>query len=575
MVASMVILIVMAALAYVTSSALVGVAFAKQRQTADQLLGKTMEQVRALPFSSVASGLSDNDSTVSSDGNISVSGSTWTYAGSNETIPHASVAVSPAQAPFLPHQTTTTLNATTYTIDAYPTVYSSASGAYRVTAIVSWVRSFKTGVSHQVSGQTIVYSPASGCLAANNHPFAAPCQPFLHATATSDTPKISIQAGSGWTGNPIAGIALAKASLTGVLDQTSLSIEQTSSALGTADSTAGLLHMTAGNDQTSGGVAASSSADNDPATSSAATNSATVSQGAGAVSSSSSGNSITLTPSTTDSGTTVSTAIASASPACTDLGGTTLLSSLPCGSGSISQSGTTMSAAMALAPNGAGLGSATLASIASQPAAKPTRVFAARLTSALGGYCTSTSGDGCVHAGAQRSFGTVALAGLPANIPGPTGWASASCNNTNALVSLVGYADSASTESGVSPASPAASQTGGTLYYWNGNGCTSKPVTWGSSAPTIAIPTIVANSSLGGSTTVTISGTVTLGATSTSTSTNSGCVSVCTAEATAASPVVASLNYVVVNNGTTIANLEMNVTLGDLDVTTSYQAAPS
>jgi len=38
---------------------------------------------------------------------------------------------------------------------------------------------------------------------------------------------------------------------------------------------------------------------------------------------------------------------------------------------------------------------------------------------------------------------------------------------------------------------------------------------------------------------------------------------------------VASLNYVVVNNGTTIANLEMNVTLGDLDVTTSYQAAPS
>ena len=65
----------------------------------------------------------------------------------------------------------------------------------------------------------------------------------------------------------------------------------------------------------------------------------------GALSSSASGNTLTLTPSTTDAGSTVSTVSASASPACIDLAGTTLVSSLPCGSGSLTQSGTTMSAA--------------------------------------------------------------------------------------------------------------------------------------------------------------------------------------------------------------------------------------
>ncbi|MBV8304458.1 MAG: hypothetical protein JOZ04_09635, partial [Acidimicrobiia bacterium] len=79
MVASAVILLVMSALAAVATSALAGVAFAKQRQTANHLLGRTMEQVRALPFQTVANGLSNSDTTVSSDGNITVSGSTWTY----------------------------------------------------------------------------------------------------------------------------------------------------------------------------------------------------------------------------------------------------------------------------------------------------------------------------------------------------------------------------------------------------------------------------------------------------------------------------------------------------------------
>ncbi|MBV8303579.1 MAG: hypothetical protein JOZ04_05180 [Acidimicrobiia bacterium] len=179
-----------------------------------------------------------------------------------------------------------------------------------------------------------------------------------------------------------------------------------------------------------------------------------------------------------------------------------------------------------------------------------------------------------MHAAAQRSFGTIALAGLPANVTGPTGWGGSSCNNTNALVSLTGYSDQVVSESGISPGAPTATQSGGTLYYWTGSGCSTKSVNWAGSPPTITIPTVTVNSGLGGGTTITMSGTVTLGATAITSNTPNGCVSVCTASATVNSPVVASISYVVHDNvGNTIANLALSVTLGNIAATTSYQAA--
>jgi hypothetical protein len=101
-------------------------------------------------------------------------------------------------------------------------------------------------------------------------------------------------------------------------------------------------------------------------------------------------------------------------------------------------------------------------------------------------------------------------------------------------------------------------------------------VNWGTAPPSITIPSVTVNSSLGGGTTITVGGTVTLGATETATNTNTGCVSVCTASATVTSPLVADLTYVVHDHaGNALANLELTVNLGDLAVTTTYQAAPS
>ena len=96
--------------------------------------------------------------------------------------------------------------------------------------------------------------------------------------------------------------------------------------------------------------------------------------------------------------------------------------------------------------SGASLGTTQLAAIA--PPASPTRMFTSRLTTPALGYCPTTTGDGCVHAGGQRSIGTATLAGLPSGLLGaaPAGWGSGA---NNYLVQLSGYSDSVAAESGV------------------------------------------------------------------------------------------------------------------------------
>src|SRR4029077_8896538 len=135
--------------------------------------------------------------------------------------------------------------------------------------------------------------------------------------------------------------------------------------------------------------------------------------------------------------------------------------------------------------SGSSLGTTQLAAIA--PPASPTRVFTSRLTPPFlrvcptrppapfptrppapsVGYCPTTTGDGCVHAGGQRSIGTATLAGLPSGLLGarPGGWGTGAGNY---LVQLSGYSDSVAVESGVgtSGSLPSASQTGTPTLRW-------------------------------------------------------------------------------------------------------------
>src|SRR2546421_4386680 len=88
MVSFMVISIVMTSMAYVMAVSLKQVSFAKQREVANSLVDKTMEQARALPYLMIQTGLDDHDITASADSSITIIGSTYTYVPTGETIVH-------------------------------------------------------------------------------------------------------------------------------------------------------------------------------------------------------------------------------------------------------------------------------------------------------------------------------------------------------------------------------------------------------------------------------------------------------------------------------------------------------
>src|SRR6202035_2931657 len=172
----------------VLGTELVSISSATNQQVAAGLLNQAIEEVRALPYQIVANGLNTTDATIATDANIAVSGTTpnqtYTFTPTHEAIPHASLSYT--QAPLVPHVSATTVDGTAFNIATYPTIDAAATGVYRITVIVSWRAGVIGGVS-RISAQTFVYSESSGCLTNTNHPFAAPCQPFLYAQASADS----------------------------------------------------------------------------------------------------------------------------------------------------------------------------------------------------------------------------------------------------------------------------------------------------------------------------------------------------------------------------------------------------
>jgi prepilin-type N-terminal cleavage/methylation domain-containing protein len=593
MVAVMVLAVVMTSLVYVTATSLKQVSFAKQRQVAGGLVDKTMEQARALPYQMIQTGLDDHDVTTSSDSNISVSGSTYTFTPTGETIVHGNQNGSSAcpgatvcQAPLIPHRSTTALNKTTYTVSTYLTNYSGNSGAYRITVIVSWTPSQVTGVSNKVSSQSVLYSPSNGCLSDQTHPFSAPCQPFLYAQSTTGKGAITISPPTGLAGNAIQGVSLDSAQLNLAQTESAMQIEQTSKVEGSV-TTGGSTLSVGGTPLTpAGSTTSSSQTDNDPATNSSTQPSCPISQSSTTTQSytGGSGNGVALADSSGDSGCTVSTAQAasSSSPTCNDISGLPVNTSLPCGSGNVQQTGSTQSASLTLGLGGVSLGSTALASVAAAPSAS--KVLATRLKTPSGTSCASTTGDGCVHAEAVRSIGTLTLGAMPSSVLSLLpGWGSGS---SNFLLKLQNYTDSVSAESGIGVAAPCANEAStcagtaaGTVVYWNGTGYTTKTINWsvGASVPALNIPSVSVTGLVSGAlVNISMTNTLSFGAPTTTTSGSSPCqISECKATAQVSSPIQGDIIYTVSIAGTQVANLDINVNLGTLAVQTNYKAAPN
>ncbi|HVE46374.1 MAG TPA: hypothetical protein VNA57_06470 [Acidimicrobiales bacterium] len=581
-VAISILFIVMVSLSYMVTNGLTDVAFGKQRQVATSLMNRTMEEIRALPFAQVAAGLSDTD-LAAPDPNIKKSGSpaTYTFIPNGETIPH--FASGSGQPPLVPHRSTTTINGIDYSIGAYPT-YTFPAGVFRVTVIVSWNKTFETGVASKVSTQSLVYSP-EGCLSRTTHPFGAPCQPFFYSNTDTGTGFLRITKNPAASGDAIFGIPLNQAEISLPSASSSIQVEQISTILGSLQSAGALLDVQGVDPQRSGGVTTSASADNDPGAGDGASDTENLLQTATQlVHNEGTGKaSLAITPSSADTGTVTSTVVAAATPSCAALDGSTLATGQPCGSGEVRQIGTTMTAAMTLKESGGEtLGTTLLGSVTSP--SQGSRVAASRHTSGGSVVCQTTTGEGCVHGGATREIGAVSVAGLPPKIitsgSAPAGWGDATANY---LFKLEDYSDRVQVESGVDAAGPSAqvpAVSGGTvpqLTYWNGSGYSTIPVNWGASAPTIAIPsfTVTDTSLAGGDVSVSVSAQITTAATSTASTGPTGCSTVCTATASAPSPVTATVVYTVKQGGITLADLLLNFDLGTMLARTSYKAAPS
>lgn len=574
-IASTILLTVMSSLTMLTVGSFYLVGSARQQQAASFLANQIIEEVRALPYQTVANGLSDSDPTIAGDADIKVTGSapnqTFTFVPTGEIIPHGNFNYT--QAPLTPHQTTVTVNSTAYTVSVYPTMASGQTGVFRVTAIVDWKDSLHGGMARTSSAQTLIYSPGSNCLSADTHPFAAPCQSSFYATASSGAGAITVTPVAGSGIDAIAGIPLTQAQLVLTQVYSTAQIEQTSEVIGSAVTSGGLISVQGEPEETSGTVEASSDAVNDPAVTSPAPETSSAYQVAQPISYSD-GSTLALAPATGDQASTTSVTNAGSGPACTDLTGVPQVNNLPCGFSSSEQSGGTATMQATVVAGSTSLGATTLASVGSP--SSPTETFLTRSAGSPSSYCPGATGSGCIHAGAQRSVGDVAVAGLPPVLlaSAPAGWGNASCNDTNALLQIDGFSDSVTAESGSGSGPPSASQNGGTIVYWNGDGCSSLAVDWEVDPGTISIPAMaLSDPSVDDGVTVSIAATLSLGSTATASSTPSGCTTPCTASATSGSPVTATIQYTITDGASTLMDLSIVVGLGSLSASTSWQAA--
>ena len=527
-------------------------ALARQRQTAAGFADQAMEEIRAMPFDTIKRGLDNTDLTNTTDPNIvkNCNGVTGDYCYGGEKVPHGT---NTNIVPLVPHQQAIPIRGVTFTVSTYVTYYQSdtTTNTFRVTVIVSWT-SPEVHRATQVQVQTIVNSPA-GCLSTATHPFSAPCQPFLYASAVQDQGGVVIS-------GDVQSLSLDHASLWDTSDSTNLALEQISSVQSAVLSSGVDLQLSDSALQLVGKTTTSAASDNDP---SEPGNDYQISfapnESSGTLTTSGGGDALAVTSGGSDSGSTTSTTSSSPSnPShpCLDPVGNTQTDSLPCASSSMLEgSGTSpdMKAVLTLNGSNANLGNATLAKVAA--ASSPGVAFVNR---------DIPSSDGIVHAEAKRYLGTITIGGLPENITAPTGWG-------GYLVRVTGFTDDVVAEAGINAARPTITASG-TISYWNGNGYSTLTIAPGAS---VSIP-VAAVHLTHGQTQIDIVPNLSTGGTVLTDP--AGCAGACTrtsALAQSFSPISGDVTYNASYSGASLCALDLTVGFGGVTAKANYQAAPA
>lgn len=575
MVALMVAFVALTVLAGVFIGALHTLTVAKQRQSATALGNRAMEQVRALPFSAITSGVSIND--LAGDPNISGSPARLRPTAAStvdEVLQTNGAAIPPSTSlplckdlatPLLPHRCTTTLDGVDYTVSTYVSQVPGATPVqYSLSTIVTWSSKATRDRTKTIVNRSRAFSPNGTCSPAN-HPFNTPCQSQYHAHAGLSEGGVTLTALT--DGAPIAaGFPVVSAELSLPRLNSTTAVEQTVTVSGaTGAHSARILHSDGTAPQTSG-VQALSSAATDPSNS-ALVQPTAMAPVAPAIDDSGAGWDVTVSPETAGSWSSTSRSSAGANSGCRDaLGAAVDGTGQPCGSSSnLQQTGEASLTVQPAAILGRQLGRLQLASFGLPPTfgSPPASAYAfgARFVAPHPTWCPSAGGFGCVAAGARRELGTTVIGELPAALAGDSRPAL-----FQGAVRLTGHTSSVSTASGVGAAPPTVTRSG-TLEVWNGTGYVSHVLdSSGTTLPVDVVATYLAPG--GGQLTAKVTGTVTVGATSTS---PGSCVSALCEASTGS--VVTDLTYDISHAGVTQAGFRVRADLGTLLAKTSFKAA--
>lgn len=562
------------------------VALAGQRQAGAQLANRAMEQLRALPYGTVAGGMVCSDLTA--DPNVVLASASGTCTARfkpayDASIDETVVTQTGTQVePLYPHQqvaTKTVVGSTQYVVRAYVTRVDpdpTVVAGYWLTAVSTWSSPATRGVTKSIATRSQLYSP-TGCLALTTHPFSGPCQAFFYSDAGVSGGGVTVASTRAGLGI-VDGVDVISASAT-LLDLSARTqTEQVVSAQSQMVTSAGALTRASTVIDRSGGAAATSSADTDPSSgtsTSPASASTVTASGVSSLTSNGGGSQFALQPDSSASGSTLSTMVSAASPACADEQGVAVANGQACTTGTSTPGGLTNSTLKLSA-----LGARTMALADIEAAATPSRAWGARFLTGTSTHCTSATGVGCVGASVQRSLGSARAGGLApltsgdkilnstgADVSGSFG----SASSPTSLVTVSGYTDRARAESGLGAGATATPTRAGTLKYWNGSAFATVDLsTAGAQVYTVPVTT-----GAYGSTLVAVNGTVTLTAPAAVATGASPClVAACALKASAGS-VVANLTYAVSTGSTVVGAFSVTLDLGTALAATTYKAAPS
>ena len=568
----------LALLGGVLTAGITATGVSRARQSATGLANQTMEQIRALPFDTMARGLDATDliNTVgTSDTNVTTSGCGAAYCFGGERVVNNN---NGAVDPLVPHTKTVQVGPTTFTIRSYVTNYqnSTTNGTYRVTVIVNWTSGVSGGAAKRVQVQTIIYTQPA-CLSTVTHTRSGPCQAAFTSSALAEPGTIEL-AGT------LGGIDIERIRLLTGRATSDGTVEQTWRVTGVAQAAGATIKQVGASDEvTIGRGLVSSQADNEPGGLSPIYDAQTMGSQASASTGVSAGSdSITVATTGGDTGSTTSTT-AACTPTCP--AGTTPMprtcpnipgytnenDSQPCG-GSTSTSSSTVTANA----NMATLGSISLGAIG--PQANPTTAITDRNIGPGTDACTSTpaTGEGCTVSKLTRAAIDLRAGALPSNLNAllkPIGF--------TYFVQIQGVADSVSAEAGKSTGAPAAAQSAGSVRVWCAGvlgllcpvtGYVTTAINEITGPLTVPTMTII-DATLGGGTTISLSATINPG----STSMTQSCSGTCdrTSATAKSQPPTVTMNYTITTAGTTRLNLSYTLDSGALTAKATYVPAPT